>query len=161
MKVIFILIAIMSVISVGFSQDTTNITALNGKTIEMMSPEKMNRAKELLKGEGIVLPQGQIVGMAFDPAVANYTSLIVIALDQNLDPIKSTFSVSIGFYSNLIGKALEPTKNETAPQVLKTSAKPVTKKPKEIGRTYFIVSTAIRTLAIYPVGFASALGNSA
>jgi len=164
LKAVWTAFAALCIFCFGFSQIPEAEKSSARPAIEVIPQEKLLTARDLLSREGIALPAAVLVGIAFDPAIPDNTGLVVITLDRNMDPVKNVFKVSSSFYSNLTGTTPVPAPAEAGET---SSAAPIppaalsVKERRETGRTYFIVSTAARTLTIYPAGFATMLGDSA
>jgi hypothetical protein len=133
--------------------------------IEMIAPDKMLLVGELLSREGMTLPPGPLVGIAFDPAAINHNILMVITLDQELNLVKTVYTVSPAFYSNLTAVPQAPAPIMPPPAAAPAPAlsivpPAVTAADRQDGRIYFITSTALRTLVIYPSGFGTLLADN-
>ncbi|MDD5675231.1 MAG: hypothetical protein PHC61_13765, partial [Chitinivibrionales bacterium] len=146
----------------GQGTETPLIPGNAPDSIEIIPPEKLAQVKELLAREGIALSSTGLIGIAFNPAAKEHASIEVITIDQNFNPVKTSYSVSPAFYANLTGGVSAPPPAAAAFPAPSASVKQTAlsaRESRQTGRTYFIVSTALRSLGVYIPAYSTLIND--
>lgn len=103
-----------------------------------------------------VLDRITSAGVAIDPARVLFVGIekgtgnvVVLYLDRQGEPVKQVVPIGGDKYRELVGEVPAPP----------AAGKPEGGRLNQDGRIYFIVSTALRTLTVYPMGFGLLLDN--
>ncbi|OGJ86087.1 MAG: hypothetical protein A2268_02620 [Candidatus Raymondbacteria bacterium RifOxyA12_full_50_37] len=116
-------------------------------SFEPISPEKWHRAIAAAESLGVSFTPVSIVAMGFE---SDSKKLVILSFDSTGAPVKTVVESGPELYTAILEKRIEQRQKSL---VLSTN------QARESGRVYFIVTTAMRTLAIYPAGFGTALGE--
>jgi hypothetical protein len=153
MKILTVVFSVLFlVVSLAFGQEGKDASSAP----QLVSAEKLSQAVELLRKQGIPVPASGVIAIGFETGVAEHTSVVVITIDQNLNPVKAVHTVTPDFYAALMEVVPEA---HPAPPALFAASVKAKREKQETGRIYFILSTAVRTLTIYPAGFATLMGD--
>lgn len=156
--------AILALTFHAWGRDTTRAVPADFIALQQIPQAQIEEVKAALLKEGFSLPPFKALGAAQVPMGNNLNKLVLLGLDKNLNPVKREYEVHDTLLAGLAAPPDSPRVEIPVPGERPSGSEtdlPQKAKGRETGRVYFVASSALRTLTIYPAAYGTLLGDEA